>query len=139
MEIIRSLINRWSTAGTCCEGGNMKKLITILFVALAATAQAGEVKIVETEAGITVEYTGTETPTTPAASVPSQHESPAPVAVNNESIDVKQAPGVEQKTAARPEPQSDNQPVRYSSFREGRMMQIQELKKQRMSAQSSFQ
>jgi hypothetical protein len=40
----------------------MKRIMTLIMLSLATVVQAGEQKIVETEAGITVEYTGSSAP-----------------------------------------------------------------------------
>jgi hypothetical protein len=106
-------------------------LIAIILLSLAAVvaAQAGELRIIETEEGITAEYTGTPAETGGDGEKPAEGSKPS--APGNSADEMRQPTDRDQaKIADRPKP-NEELPVKPKSYRQERKKQTKALRESR--------
>jgi len=113
-----------------------KGLITIILTLLIAvdSAQAGELRIIETEEGITAEYTGTAAESY-EIEMPGESDKPSANGNNAEKIQ-QQAVREQAKITDNPKANEDL-PVKQKTYRLERKKQMKALRKSSISSPSS--
>jgi len=104
-------------------------VIAIVLMALTAVvaAQAGELRIIETEEGITAEYTGTAAEAGDEGKMPGESDKPSANGSNADRIQ-QQAVREQSKIAESPEP-NEKLPVEQKNYRQERKKQMKALRK----------
>jgi len=107
----------------------MRGLVAIVLMALISVvaAQAGELRIIETEEGITAEYTGTAAEAGEEGKMPGESDKPSANGSNADKIQqqtVRELP----KIADSPKP-SEKLPVTQKNYRQERKTQMKALRK----------
>jgi hypothetical protein len=107
-------------------------LIAILLMALTSVvaAQAGELRIIETEEGITAEYTGTD--------AEAGDESDKPSSATGNNVDKIQQQTIRDQLKIAVSPKSNEElPVKQKNYRQERKKQMKALRESRTSSPSS--